>query len=73
MKNLCIFPLLLLALNVFGQELEGSWKLTYLNGEKVTDEEKVKIFQDGYFAFGAKTADTTNHFIGAGGGLKKNL
>lgn len=39
MKNLCIFPLLLLALNVFGQELEGSWKLTYLNGEKVTDEE----------------------------------
>ncbi|GGF27740.1 hypothetical protein [Echinicola rosea] len=68
MKNLCIFPLLFLVFTVFGQDLEGSWKLTYLNGDEVTEEESVKIFQDGYFAFGTKKADTTNHFLGAGGG-----
>ncbi|AWW30797.1 hypothetical protein DN752_12045 [Echinicola strongylocentroti] len=69
MKKLFLFPFLLLVVNVFAQDLDGAWKLTHLNGDQVTEEEWVKIYQDGYFAFGAKTADTTHHFIGAGGGV----
>lgn len=49
------------------QSLEGAWKLTHQDGKKVRDKEYIKIYQDGYFAFGAKELKD-NHFIGAGGG-----
>lgn len=57
------------------QQLEGAWKLIRQNGAPVTDKEYIKIYQDGYFAFGAKES-ATNKFIGAGGGefnLRDNL
>lgn len=49
------------------QDLEGSWKLVNVNGEEVSDKEVVKIYQDGYFAFGSKEIPS-NAFLMAGGG-----
>lgn len=68
MKKLFLLPFLFLAVTVFAQELEGAWKLTHLNGAPMADKECIKIYQDGYFAFGTKQLDG-NHFIEAGGGL----
>ncbi|MDN3669037.1 hypothetical protein QWY93_06835 [Echinicola jeungdonensis] len=68
MKNLLFLPFMMIVFGVFAQDLEGAWKLTHLNGEPVKDRECVKIYQDGYFAFGIKTSDN-NHFLNAGGGL----
>ncbi|WP_200975319.1 hypothetical protein [Echinicola sp. 20G] len=68
MKKIILLPLLIFSIGVFAQELEGAWKLTHLNGIPVKDQECIKIYQDGYFAFGNKEMDT-NHFLGAGGGL----
>lgn len=67
MKRIFVLPLLLLATWVCGQNIEGAWKLTHQNGSAVSDKEYVKIYQDGYFAFGAKEVGT-NKFISAGGG-----
>lgn len=67
MKNLILLPLLFLFGIVSAQELEGSWKLIEKNGKKVDQQEKVKIYQDGYFAFGTKEK-ATNKFVNAGGG-----
>tara|TARA_R110002124_G_scaffold109068_1_gene261818 strand:+ start:70 stop:813 length:744 start_codon:yes stop_codon:yes gene_type:complete len=49
------------------QSLEGAWKLTHQDGQEVKDIEYIKIYQDDYFAFGAKQI-ADNHFISAGGG-----
>ncbi|WP_339875818.1 hypothetical protein [uncultured Algoriphagus sp.] len=49
------------------QSLEGAWKLSHQNGREVTDMEYIKIYQDDYFAFGAKRIED-NHFVSAGGG-----
>lgn len=49
------------------QNLEGSWKLTHQDGQEVKDMEYIKIYQDDYFAYGAKQI-ADNHFIGAAGG-----
>lgn len=49
------------------QSLEGAWKLTHQDGQEVKDIEYIKIYQDDYFAFGAKQV-ADNHFISAGGG-----
>ncbi|PZX59772.1 hypothetical protein LV84_00981 [Algoriphagus ratkowskyi] len=52
---------------VDAQSLDGAWKLTHQNGQEVKDMEYIKIYQDNYFAFGAKgVAD--NQFLSAGGG-----
>ncbi|MGB7784667.1 MAG: hypothetical protein WBL27_01070 [Salinimicrobium sp.] len=63
--------LFLLALIFFGslsaQELNGSWKLVAVNGEPVTNEDSVRIYQDGYFAAGTKEK-RTNRFMHAEGG-----
>ena len=48
------------------QDLEGSWKAVSINGEP-TDIEGFKIYQDGYFSWGFRKADT-NEFVSAGGG-----
>jgi len=58
---------LLFTINLSAQLLEGSWRLIEQNGKPVTDVEYIKIYQDGYFAFGAREAET-HHFVSAGGG-----
>jgi hypothetical protein len=67
MKNL----LFLCSLFFFGilsaQDLEGSWKLIEKDGQQVTSEETVRIYQDGYFAYGTKETGT-DAFVKAGGG-----
>jgi hypothetical protein len=67
MKTLITFALLFCFGWVQAQSIEGAWKMTHQNGEEVTDVEYIKIYQDDYFAFGAKKV-TDNAFVGAGGG-----
>ena len=75
MKKIILLPFLLLAGAIFAQNLEGAWKMTHQNGKAVTETEYIKIYQDGYFSFGAKET-ATNKFVSAGGGpftIKDNL
>ncbi|MDT0691164.1 hypothetical protein RM549_15320 [Salegentibacter sp. F188] len=67
MKKLIILPLLIICFSLNAQSLEGSWKLVEENGLEVTDKEVVRIYQDGYFAEGAKNSET-NEFLWALGG-----
>ncbi|KPQ17431.1 MAG: hypothetical protein HLUCCX10_06535 [Algoriphagus marincola HL-49] len=67
MKILITFALVFCFGWAQAQSIEGAWKMTHQNGEKVMDVEYIKIYQDGYFAFGAKKLDD-NAFVGAGGG-----
>lgn len=70
MKKYLLVPFLFLAGWVSGQSLNGAWKLISQNGKAVTEQEFIKIYQDDYFAFGAKNL-ADNAFIGAGGGPYK--
>jgi hypothetical protein len=67
MKKILTIPLLFLAGMIYAQTIEGAWKMTHKDGKEVTDKEYIKIYQDGYFAFGAKEIGS-NKFLGAGGG-----
>ena len=67
MKPLLFFFSLFICLSITGQDLEGAWKLTHQNGKAVSDKEFMKIYQDGYFAFGSKEI-LGNKFLHAGGG-----
>lgn len=67
MKRLILFSLLLISGNLLAQDLEGAWMLTHVNGQELPDKEFVKIYQDGYFSFGAKEVPS-NKFHSAGGG-----
>ncbi len=67
MKNLIILPILLFCGILAAQDIEGSWKLVEMDGQEVTDTETVKIYQDGYFAYGTKETGT-NTFVRAAGG-----
>ncbi len=67
MKKIILLPLFLIIGFIHAQSIEGAWKMTQSNGKEVTDTEYIKIYQDDYFAFGAKNKED-NHFIGAGGG-----
>jgi hypothetical protein len=67
MNKLLTISLVLFSTIVNAQDLEGAWKLTHKNGEPVMKEEHVKIYQDGYFAYGAKET-ASNKFLSAGGG-----
>jgi hypothetical protein len=67
MKKTVLLPLLFLTGVLFAQNIEGAWRMTHQNGQPVTDKEYIKIYQDGYFAFGAKEMGS-NKFVGAGGG-----
>jgi len=67
MKNLVILSILLFASTAISQSLEGSWKLIEENGKKVSDKEVIRIYQDNYFAEGAKKVDS-NEFLWALGG-----
>ncbi|WP_194775467.1 hypothetical protein [Pararhodonellum marinum] len=57
----------LISICLHAQDLSGAWKLTHQDGQAVGDREVIKTYQDGYFAFGAKTA-SKNEFLNAGGG-----
>lgn len=67
MKKYLFLPLLMFIGWANAQSLEGAWKLVNQNGNVVTDQEFIKIYQDDYFAFGVRNI-VDNHFIGAGGG-----
>ncbi|MDT0649392.1 hypothetical protein [Autumnicola edwardsiae] len=67
MKKLIILPLLILCFSIKAQGLEGSWKLVEENGKEITDKDVVRIYQDGYFAEGAKSSKT-NEFLWTLGG-----
>jgi hypothetical protein len=67
MKNISLLLLLFFCGILSAQDLEGAWKLVEKNGSAVTERETVRIYQDGYFAYGTKEAGT-NKFIEAGGG-----
>ncbi|SDR97232.1 hypothetical protein [Christiangramia echinicola] len=67
MKRLLILSVLLFTTGIFAQTLEGSWKLIEKNGSAITSEEVVRIYQDNYFAEGAKKTGT-NTFLWALGG-----
>lgn len=67
MKYLFTLLTALILTPVLAQSIEGSWKLTHENGKPVTDKEYIKIYQDGYFSFGAKEL-VSNKFLGTGGG-----
>ncbi len=67
MKKYLFLPFLFLLGWASAQELDGAWKMITQNGKPVTDQEYIKIYQDDYFAFGAKKV-ADNAFIGAGGG-----
>lgn len=67
MRNLLILLLTAFSFGLMAQSIEGSWKLISLNGDAVNDKEYVRIYQDGYFAFGGKEVKG-NKFLDAGGG-----
>ncbi len=67
MKTMYTLFSLLFTTVLFAQSIEGSWQLTHENGELVTTKEVIAIYQDGYFAVGAKEA-RTNKFLYASGG-----
>jgi hypothetical protein len=67
MKKILILPMVFLSGFLYAQVMEGAWKMTHQNGKEMVDHEYIKLYQDGYFAFGAKEVGT-NKFVGAGGG-----
>ncbi len=67
MKRIVILLIFLFSLSLSSQSLDGSWKLVSENGAKVSDKEVVRIYEDGYFAEGAKDIDS-NEFLYALGG-----
>ncbi len=67
MKRLLIFSIFLLSTGMFSQSIEGSWRLIEENGRSISEKEVVRIYQDNYFAEGAKEI-ATNEFLWAQGG-----
>jgi len=67
MKKFMIIPLMVSSTIMFAQDLDGAWKLTHKNGQPIAQEEHIRIYQDGYFASGAKMLEG-NKFIGTLGG-----
>jgi len=62
-----LLAVIILSFSGTAQSLQGSWKLTKESGEKVSNKEVVRIYQDSYFAEGAKETNT-NEFLWALGG-----
>ncbi|WP_040415600.1 hypothetical protein [Cyclobacterium qasimii] len=67
MKSILFIICFTISTAVMSQELEGAWTLTHQNGAAITDKEFIKIYQDGYFSFGAKELKG-DKFLYAGGG-----
>lgn len=70
MKTVFILLINLILTTAYTQSLEGAWQLTQRNGEPVSDHEVIAIYQDDYFAFGAKETKS-NAFLYAAGGTYK--
>ncbi|WP_114747957.1 hypothetical protein [Pleomorphovibrio marinus] len=68
MKKIICALLFFISISLSAQELEGAWKLTHKDGKEVKNREFVKIYQDGYFAYGAKELKG-DKFLHTGGGL----
>ncbi len=54
MKTISLLGAFFFSIGLFAQNLQGAWKLTEENGKKITNKEVMAIYQDGYFAIGAK-------------------
>lgn len=67
MKSYFLFLTLIFTTSFFAQSLDGSWKLIEENGREIIDKEVVRIYQDNYFAEGAKEMGS-NEFLWALGG-----
>lgn len=67
MKRIFTLFTILFTSTFFAQALEGAWQLTHENGELVTNKEVIAIYQDGYFALGAKEAGTDTFLYASGG------
>lgn len=67
MKRFAIFCFLLFTTFTFAQSLEGSWKLVEENGKEISDKEIIRIYEDNYFAEGAKNSES-DEFLWALGG-----
>lgn len=67
MKTLFLLSLLLLSGILSAQDPEGAWELSEHNGKEITDMEVVQIFQDGYFANGAKVIEGDKFHSAKGG------
>jgi hypothetical protein len=67
MRSLLLIISLFISALLGAQNMEGAWKLTHEDGKEVNDRVVIKIYQDGYFAFISKEAET-NKFLEAGGG-----
>lgn len=67
MRTILTILLTAFSFNLVAQDIEGSWKLISLNGNTVDDNEYIRIYQDGYFAFGGKQIKG-DKFLDAGGG-----
>ncbi|WP_424492570.1 hypothetical protein [Salinimicrobium sp. GXAS 041] len=67
MKKLFILQFFFFCGIITAQDIDGSWKLVEKDGQEITNTETVRIYQDGYFAYGTKETET-NNFIEAGGG-----
>ncbi len=68
MKLLASLSLVLISFFSNAQSLDGSWRVTEINGQAQNNEETVMIYQEGYFVFASKEA-RSNHFLGTGGGV----
>lgn len=67
MKRIIFLAAILFSTVIYAQSLEGSWQLVEENGREITDKEVIRIYQDGYFAEGAKEKGS-NEFLWAQGG-----
>ena len=67
MKRFAIFCFLLFTTFTFAQSLEGSWKLVEENGKEISNKEIIRIYEDNYFAEGAKNSES-DEFLWALGG-----
>lgn len=66
-STLCAMLFLFFLAATTAQNIEGAWQMTHKNGEAIKGTEYIKIYQDGYFAFGGKQLHG-NRFTDTGGG-----
>lgn len=67
MNKLIFSVVFLLSTLLTAQDMEGAWKLTYLDEKPVEDIVTIKIYQDGYFAYASWEANTGKFLAAAGG------
>ncbi|WP_226389729.1 hypothetical protein [Penaeicola halotolerans] len=53
-KSIMTLILAIASMQLSAQQLDGAWKLVAENGQTVSDEEHIKIIQEGYYAVAAR-------------------